>query len=83
MTIASTASNSTPASRSWPRTVASNADPKTTLLGLLGAEHLDAGFVRRVSHLRMQGLAAKLHLALEDLPRVRWRTEQRRSAVAC
>jgi phytoene dehydrogenase-like protein len=50
------------------RTVASSADPRTTLLGLLGAEHLDAGFVRRVSHLRMRGLAAKLHLALDGLP---------------
>ncbi|HYL02523.1 MAG TPA: NAD(P)/FAD-dependent oxidoreductase [Steroidobacteraceae bacterium] len=48
--------------------VVSSADPKTTFLGLLGAEHLDAGFVRRVVHLRARGLAAKLHLALEGLP---------------
>lgn len=48
--------------------VISNADPKSTFLRLLGAEHLDAGFVRRVSHLRTQGLAAKLHLALAELP---------------
>jgi len=48
--------------------VISNADPKSTFLKLLGAEHLDAGFVRRVSHLRTQGLAAKLHLALEERP---------------
>ena len=48
--------------------VVSNADPKTTFLGLLGSEHLDAGFVRRVSHLRTAGLAAKLHLALDRLP---------------
>ncbi|MGB7739115.1 MAG: NAD(P)/FAD-dependent oxidoreductase, partial [Steroidobacteraceae bacterium] len=51
------------------RTVISNADPKTTLLKLLGAEHLDTGFVRRVSHLRSNGLAAKLHLALDAAPR--------------
>jgi phytoene dehydrogenase-like protein len=51
------------------RTVVSNADPKTTLLKLLGAEHLDTGFVRRVSHLRSNGLAAKLHLALDAAPR--------------
>jgi phytoene dehydrogenase-like protein len=50
------------------RTVISNADPRTTLLQLLGAEHLDTGFVRKVSHLRTQGLAAKLHLALEGPP---------------
>jgi phytoene dehydrogenase-like protein len=50
------------------RSVASSADPKTTLLGLLGPEHLDAGFVRRVGHLRNRGLAAKLHLALRGRP---------------
>jgi phytoene dehydrogenase-like protein len=48
--------------------VISNVDPKATFLRLLGAEHLDAGFVRRVSHLRTRGLAAKVHLALNDLP---------------
>jgi phytoene dehydrogenase-like protein len=49
--------------------VISNVDPQATFLRLLGAEHLDAGFTRRVSHMRTRGLAAKLHLALEDLPR--------------
>ncbi|MBV8342878.1 MAG: NAD(P)/FAD-dependent oxidoreductase [Gammaproteobacteria bacterium] len=49
-------------------TVVSSADPKSTLLGLLGAEHLDAGFVRRVTQVRSRGFAAKLHLALERLP---------------
>jgi phytoene dehydrogenase-like protein len=49
-------------------TVVSSADPKTTFLQLLGSEHLDSGFVRRVSHLRSRGLAAKLHLALARLP---------------
>jgi phytoene dehydrogenase-like protein len=51
--------------------VISNVDPQATFLRLLGAEHLDAGFTRRVSHLRTRGLAAKLHLALEELPRFR------------
>ena len=51
------------------RAVVSSADPKTTFLRLLGSEHLDAGFVRRIVHLRSRGLAAKLHLALEGLPR--------------
>ena len=50
--------------------IVSSADPKTTLLGLLGSEYLDAGFVRRVAQLRTRGLAAKLHVALEDLPQV-------------
>ncbi|HWW78861.1 MAG TPA: NAD(P)/FAD-dependent oxidoreductase [Steroidobacteraceae bacterium] len=49
--------------------VISSADPKTTFLRLLGSEHLDTGFVRRVKHLRARGLTAKLHLALDRLPR--------------
>ena len=48
--------------------VVSSADPKTTFLKLLGAEHLDAGFTRRVTQVRSRGLTAKLHLALERLP---------------
>lgn len=51
--------------------VISSADPRTTFLGLLGAEHLDAGFVRRLAHLRTQGMAAKLHLALDRAPSFR------------
>ena len=50
------------------RSVISNADPKTTFLDLLGARHLDTGFVRSVHHLRSRGLAAKLHLALNGAP---------------
>lgn len=49
--------------------VVSSADPRTTFLRLLGAEHLDTGFVRRVAHLRTLGMTAKLHLALERMPR--------------
>ncbi|MBV8852300.1 MAG: NAD(P)/FAD-dependent oxidoreductase [Sinobacteraceae bacterium] len=49
-------------------TVISNADPQTTFLRLLGAEHLDAGFTRRIANLRTRGLCAKLHLALDELP---------------
>ena len=48
--------------------VISNADPKTTFLRLLGSRHLDTGFVRRVTHIRSRGLAAKLHLALSAPP---------------
>jgi phytoene dehydrogenase-like protein len=48
--------------------VISNADPKQTLLTLLGARHLDTEFARRVNHYRTQGTAAKLHLALSALP---------------
>jgi phytoene dehydrogenase-like protein len=52
-------------------TVVSNADPKTTLLRLLGARHLDTGFARRVHHQRARGTAAKLHLSLDGLPSFR------------
>lgn len=48
--------------------VVSNADPKTTFLKLAGARNLESGFVRRVDNIRMQGKAAKLHLALDGLP---------------
>ncbi len=50
-------------------TVISSADPKTTLLRLVGARHLDTDFVRRTTHFRARGLAAKLHLALDGVPR--------------
>ena len=49
-------------------TVISNADPATTLLRLVGARHLETGFVHRVRHVRSKGMAAKLHLALDGLP---------------
>jgi phytoene dehydrogenase-like protein len=48
--------------------VISSADPKTTFLELLGTAHLDTGFARRVNHIRSQGLAAKLHIALNRAP---------------
>ncbi len=51
-------------------TVISNADPSRTLLGLLGARHLETGFVHRVRHIRAKGMAAKLHLALEAMPSI-------------
>jgi phytoene dehydrogenase-like protein len=53
---------------SW--TVVSNADPKTTIMSLVGARHVETGFVRCVHNIRMRGNAAKLHLALDGLPSV-------------
>ena len=50
--------------------VISNADPKTTVMNLIGAQHVETGFARRVKHLRAQGNAAKLHLALDGLPAI-------------
>jgi phytoene dehydrogenase-like protein len=51
-------------------TVISNADPKTTVLDLVGARHVETGFARRINNIRMRGNAAKLHLALDGLPAV-------------
>jgi len=51
-------------------TVISNADPKRTIMDLVGARHVETGFTHRVHHLRMKGNAAKLHLALDGLPAI-------------
>ena len=50
--------------------IISNADPKTTVMKLIGAKHAETGFARRISHLRAKGNAAKLHLALDGLPTI-------------
>jgi len=48
--------------------VLSAINPRTTLLDLLGPEHLDAECVHRLVNIRMRGNAAKLHLALDGIP---------------
>ena len=48
--------------------VISNLDIRTTVMGLLGARHVEAGFARKVDRVRSAGNAAKLHLALDGLP---------------
>ncbi|HNP62693.1 MAG TPA: NAD(P)/FAD-dependent oxidoreductase [Woeseiaceae bacterium] len=49
-------------------TVISNADPKRTIMDLVGVKHVETGFTRRIQNLRAKGNAAKLHLALDGLP---------------
>jgi phytoene dehydrogenase-like protein len=49
-------------------TVISNADPKRTMMELVGARHAETGFANRIHHIRSKGNAAKLHLALDGLP---------------
>jgi phytoene dehydrogenase-like protein len=49
--------------------VISNADPKTTFENLVGFPRLETGFARRIHNLRARGCAAKLHLALDELPK--------------
>ncbi len=51
-------------------TVVSNADPKRTVLELVGSRHVETGFTRRINNIRMRGNAAKLHLALDGLPAI-------------
>jgi len=51
-------------------TVISNADPKRTIMNLVGARHVETGFTRRIHHLRSRGNAAKVHLALDGLPTI-------------
>jgi phytoene dehydrogenase-like protein len=48
--------------------VLSNADAKRTYFDLLGVEHLDTNFVRRLRNVRAKGTTAKLDLALDGLP---------------
>lgn len=48
--------------------IISNADPKTSFLKLLGAQHLDVQFTHRINRLRNDGYVAKLHLALDGVP---------------
>lgn len=49
-------------------TILSAINPRTTLLDLVGPRDIDTGLVRKLSHIRMKGDAAKLHLALDRLP---------------
>lgn len=49
--------------------VISSADPKNTFLKLVGVEHLDIGFTNRIRRLRCDGYVAKLHLALDAMPK--------------
>jgi len=49
--------------------VISATDPKRTFLDLVGVEHLDIGFTNRIRRLRCDGYVAKLHLALNGLPK--------------
>lgn len=49
-------------------TIVSAANPRHTLLDLVGPRHFDAGLVRRVRAIRSRGNVVRLHLALEGPP---------------
>ena len=53
------------------RAVASSADPKRTLLGLVDPIHLAPEFVRRVQNIRAHGTLAKVNYAVSTLPQFR------------
>jgi len=48
--------------------VVSNADPRTTVMSIVGPRHFEADFVKRIDNVRMRGTTAKLHIALKALP---------------
>lgn len=48
--------------------VVSSADPQTTFLKLIGAQHLEIEFTNRISRLRNRGYVARVNLALSALP---------------
>ncbi|MCO5081254.1 MAG: NAD(P)/FAD-dependent oxidoreductase [Rhizobiaceae bacterium] len=50
------------------KTILSAINPRATFLDLVGTRHLDTGFVRKVTNIRMKGNVAKLHLALARVP---------------
>ncbi|MDE0841827.1 MAG: NAD(P)/FAD-dependent oxidoreductase [Porticoccaceae bacterium] len=50
--------------------VISNADAKTTFLKLVDSSEFDAMFVHRVNSIRANGDVAKVHLALDGLPKI-------------
>ncbi len=50
------------------RAIASSADPRHTLLDLVGAEQLPVRVVRRVRYIRFRGVTARVNLALSGVP---------------
>ena len=51
-------------------TVLSNADPKRTLLGLVGGDQLDPATAAAIGAYRCEGASMKINLAVGELPRI-------------
>lgn len=49
--------------------IVSALNARTTFLDLIGTRQIDTGLVRKLGHIRMKGDAAKLHLALDGVPK--------------
>ena len=50
------------------RLIVSSADPRTTLLELVGASNLELRVMRRTQNIRFRGSTAKVNIALDRLP---------------
>ncbi|MET0500492.1 MAG: NAD(P)/FAD-dependent oxidoreductase [Candidatus Binatia bacterium] len=50
------------------KVIVSGVDPKLTFLKMVGPAHLDAEFVKQVTHFKIRGSSAKVNLALDRLP---------------
>jgi len=50
------------------KAVISGADPRRTFLGFVDPVHLPPSFIVKMQHYRIQGVVAKLNLALDSLP---------------
>ncbi len=57
------------------RTVLSNADPRRTLFGLVGPQHLEPETMRQVRNIIYRGCTARVNLALSDLPAFNGQTD--------
>lgn len=64
------------------RRVIAAINPRTAMLDLLGAPALETETVRRLSHVRMRGTAARLHLALKGRPDFRGADLRHRLVIA-
>ncbi len=58
------------------RVVVSNADPRRTLFGLVGPQHLEPRFTRKARNIIYRGSTAKVTLALSGLPQFKGQTSE-------
>jgi phytoene dehydrogenase-like protein len=58
------------------RVIISNADPRRTLFGLVGPQHLGPTFMRAVRNIIYRGSTAKVNLALSGLPQFNGQTSE-------
>ncbi|MCP4426566.1 MAG: NAD(P)/FAD-dependent oxidoreductase [Chloroflexi bacterium] len=56
--------------------VVSNADPRRTLFGLVGPQHLEPRFMRKARNIIYRGSVAKMNLALSGLPQFNGQTSE-------